>query len=118
MTNYRPSNIQDRTFAFGIRIVKLADCLPRRHSAMEISKQLLRSGTSIGANVQEADGAESHKDFVHKIGIARKEAQESHYWLRIIDSAILPDNSEVLSLLDEAGQLSRILYAISHSDKT
>lgn len=117
MKNYRPSNIQERTFAFGIRILKLVDCLPRKQSANEIWKQLLRSGTSIGANVQEADGAESHKDFVHKIGIARKEAQETHYWLRIVDSAILPQNSEVLWLLDEADQLSRILYAIGHSNK-
>ncbi len=118
MANYKPTDIQERTFAFGIRVLKLVDCMPRRLGALEISKQLLRSGTSVGANVQEADGAESHKDFVHKIGIARKEAQESHFWLRVINSAILPDNPEVLALLDEAQQLTRILYAIGHSKKT
>lgn len=115
MPNYKPKDIQERTFEFGIRVLRLVDCMPRRLSALEVSRQLLRSGTSVGANVQEADGAESHKDFVHKIGIARKEAQESHFWLRMINSAVLPGNSEVLALLDEASQLSRILYAIGHS---
>jgi hypothetical protein len=69
-------------------------------------------GTSIGANVQEADAAESKKDFVHKLGIARKEAQETRYWLGIIRAAILPNDAKAEALWKESDGLVRILYAI------
>lgn len=81
---YKPRDIQNRTFLFGVRIVKLVDRLPRSLAAVEIGRQLLRAGTSVGANVREADGAETHKDFVHKITIAEKEVKESHYCLEML----------------------------------
>lgn len=112
MAKQSPRDIQDRTFGFGIRVVKLVDRLPKALAAMEIGRQLLRSGTSVGANVQEADAAESKKDFVHKMGIARKEVQETRYWLAIIRAAILPNDAEVEALWKESDELSRILYAI------
>ncbi len=114
---YQPQDIQERTFQFGVRVVKLVNRLPRKLGSIEVAKQLVRSGTSVGANVHEADGAESHDDFVHKIKLARKEALESRFWLRLINAAILEEDAEVLALRDEADQLSRILYAISHSKK-
>jgi len=64
-----PRNIQERTFEFGVRIVKLVDRLPRTLSATEIGRQVLRSGTSVGANMEEAKGAETKRDFIHKTGI-------------------------------------------------
>lgn len=115
--NYPPQDIQDRTFHFSVRVVKLVNRLPRKLGSIEIAKQLVRSAGSVGANVHEADGAESHEDFVHKIKLARKEALESRFWLRVINAAILEGDAEVLALRDEADQLSRILYAISHPKK-
>src|SRR5574341_262479 len=110
-----PRNIQDRTFEFGVRIIRLVDRLPRTIAGMKIGQQLIESGTSVGANMQEADAAESKKDFVHKTGIALKEAQESRYWLRIIDAALFPDDAEVKALNREAYELSRVLGAIKRS---
>lgn len=107
-----PKDIQERTFEFGVRIIRLVDRLPRTVAGMKIGQQLIEAGTSIGANVQEADAAESKKDFIHKIGIALKEAQETHYWLRLIDVTLLPNDEEVKSLMREAFELSRILGAI------
>ena len=89
MTDRSPTDIQQRTFDFAKRIVKLVDVLPRTLAATEIGRQLLRSGTSVGANVQEADAAESRSDFIHKLSIALKEARETRYWLALIDSTVL-----------------------------
>jgi four helix bundle protein len=107
-----PRDIQERTFEFGVRIIRLVDRLPRTVAGMKIGQQLIEAGTSVGANVQEADAAESKKDFIHKIGIALKESQETHYWLRLIDVTLLPNDEEVKLLMREAFELSRILGAI------
>ncbi len=107
-----PRNIQERTFEFSVRIIRLVDRLPRTTAGIQIGRQLVASGTSVGANMQEADGAESKTDFIHKVGIALKEAQESHYWLRLIDATLLQNDSEVKSLVQEAYEISRIIGAI------
>lgn len=112
MTQRSPTDIQDRTFNFGVRVIRLVDKLPRTLAATEIGRQLLRSGTSIGANVQEADAAESKSDFIHKMSIALKEARESRYWLKLIDATILAKNEEVQSLIKEATELTKILFTI------
>ena len=106
-----PFDIKERTFLFGVRIVKLVNVLPRSIAGIEIGRQVIRSGTSIGANVEEADGAESKKDFIHKMSIARKEVRETRYWLRIIQTSLL-DNAEVAGLIQESDQLVRILSKI------
>lgn len=69
----RDIDIQDRTFKFGVQIIKFVDKLPRTLSATELGKQLLRSGTSIAANMEEANGAESKSDFIHKVSVAYME---------------------------------------------
>lgn len=102
----------ERTFRFGVRITKMVRRLPQDVAGYEIGKQVLRSGTSVGANVEEADAAESIKDFVHKLKIALKEAQETRYWLRnILESTLLMDN-EVDALLQEINELIKILNTI------
>src|SRR5574341_1087403 len=113
--NTAPRNIQERTFEMGVRIIRLVDRLPRTIAGMKLGQQLIDSGTSVGANMQEADAAESKKDFVHKTGIALKEAQESHYWLRLIDATLLSIDEEVQALIQESYELSRILGAIKRS---
>jgi four helix bundle protein len=114
---YKPRDIQIRTFEFAKRIVRLVDRMQRSVAGIEVGRQLLRAGSSVGANVREADAAETHKDFVHKIMIAEKEAKESHYWLELVNETLLSNDSEVHLLLDEANQLGRILYAIGRRKK-
>jgi four helix bundle protein len=80
-------DIQERTFKFGVRIIKFIDKLPRTLSAIELGGQLLRSETSIAANMEEANGAESKSDFTHKMSIAYKEARETRLWLGMIEAA-------------------------------
>ncbi len=112
MTNRSPTDIQQRTFEFAKRIVKLVDRLPRTLAATEIGRQMLRSGTSVGANMQEADAAESRSDFIHKVSIALKEARETHFWLSLVDATILNNDLEVQALLQEATELTKILFTI------
>jgi len=104
-------DIQERTFRFAVRVVKMTNCLPRTSAGIEVGRQVVRSATSIGANVEEADAAESKQDFIHKMGIAHKEARETRYWLRIVQAALL-DNDEVRGLAQESDELVRILYTI------
>ena len=82
---------------------------------MQLGRQLVASGTSVGANMQEADGAETKKDFIHKTGVALKEAKESHFWLRVIDATLLQKDSEVKSMVQEARELSLIIGAIKRN---
>lgn len=109
-------DIQERTFQFAIRVVNLVNRLPRTIAGNTVGQQLIRSGTSVGANLQEAEAAESKNDFIHKAGIALlKEARESHYWLRLVKATLLPNDSEVATLLQEANELSLILGAIKRN---
>ncbi len=114
---YRPRDIQKRTSDFAKRVVLPVNRLPRTVAGVEMGRQLLRSGTSVGANVREADSAESHNDFVHKITISEKEVKETKYWLELLNETILPNDPELALLVDEADQLGRILYAIGRRKK-
>jgi four helix bundle protein len=80
-------------------------------AAQVVARQLVRSATSVGANVEESDGAESKPDFIHKTSIARKEARESRYWLRIIRATML-NSDEIAALEQESDELVRILSAM------
>ncbi len=119
MTN-KVFNIRERSLEFAICIAKFVDCLPFKQSAVEFSKQLLRSSASIGANLEEADGALSKKDFLNKIGISRREAKETHYWLRLLNGANLINEqkkNEFFILLKEAEELKLILSSIINKTK-
>ena len=104
-------DIQERTFKFAVRVVKLVNRLPRTVAGFEIGKQIVRSATSIGSNVEEADAAESKRDFIHKMSIAHKETRETRYWLRVVRAALL-DDDQVRALIQESDELVRILYTI------
>jgi len=112
-----PQDIQKRTFDFGVRVVELVDRMPRTLSGELLAKQLLRSGTSVGANMQEADGAESKKDFIHKVSIAYKEARESRHWLATIQATIMKEDTEIFTLLTESDELVRILFTILRNSR-
>ena len=105
------SIVKDKSYAFAVNVLRLARML-RQHHEFELSKQVLRAGTSIGANVEEALAGISRPDFVAKMGIASKEARETHYWLRLVrDSKILPPDN-IATMLHDADELLRILTAI------
>ena len=107
-----PIHITDKTKQFAIRVVRFCSFLNEKPGVCRtLSNQLLRSGTSIGANVREAQSAQSDKDFLSKLEIALKEARETQYWLEIlIESEIVSENKLSL-LLQEANEIGKILVA-------
>ncbi|MGB0991563.1 MAG: four helix bundle protein [Akkermansiaceae bacterium] len=106
-------DITDRTFAFSLRIVKLCRILDASPGTNRtLANQLLRSGTSIGANVEEAQAAQSKPDFISKISIACKEARETLYWLRILMASDIMPSSKLDPLKSEANELVAILTTI------
>lgn len=108
------SNIQIKSFAFAVRIVKLYQFLSKEHKEYVLSKQLLRSGTSVGANVNEAQAAQTKADFVSKMSIASKEAREAKYWLDLLCETQYLKQSEqhVQTLLEQNEELIKILTSI------
>jgi four helix bundle protein len=102
-------DLDERLLAYGATIVKLVESLPATIAGRRIGDQLLRSGTSVGANFEEAQAAESKSDFVHKLQIALKELRESNFWLRLLAKAgILPQDA-LVEAIDESAQLRAIL---------
>jgi four helix bundle protein len=102
-------DIFERLLNLGVRIIRLMEALPKSLSGKHVALQLLRSGTSAGANYEEARDAESKADFVHKIGVSWKETRETRYWLCLILRSELIKPKLVESLLQEAEEISRIL---------
>ena len=106
-------DLPERTFEFARRVVKLCQELDQAPGANRtLSHQLLKSGTSIGANVEEAQAGQSKADFVSKMSIACKEARESHYWLRLLVATEVLPQARLTDLLDEANQLIAILTSV------
>ena len=104
--------------SFAIRIIKLYQHITKKtNSEFVISKQLLRSGTSIGANVREAIQAQSRKDFVSKMNIALKEASESEYWIELLFKTDYLKENEYNSLMSDGTELKKILVAIVKTSK-
>ena len=102
-------DIKERTYNFALDIVELTRVLVTEKHEHILSKQLLRSGTSIGANVEEAQSGQSSKDFIAKMFIALKEAREANYWLRLLfDSGYISSRS----LIDESGEIIKVLASI------
>jgi len=117
-TQQSTRNIEERTFKFGVRIIKLCQFLEKKSWVNSIlGKQLLRCGTSFGSNVEEAQGAQSRADFINKNNISLKEARETHYRLRLLAAAEIIPTSRLQPLLDESVELKRILGAIIVSAK-
>jgi four helix bundle protein len=109
----KPLDICERTFQFALRIIKLCDFLNSTPGvSRELSRQLVRSGTSIGANVEESQAAQSTADFVHKLEISLKEARETRYWLRLLIAAEIVSSSRLVPLLNEANEIVKILASI------
>ena len=112
-----PNVIEEKSFAFAVRIVNLCRYLRETKSEFVLSKQLLRSGTSIGANVAEAQQAQSTLDFVSKMSISLKEASETKYWIKLLFAANYLTESESTSILNDCIELEKILVSIIKSSK-
>lgn len=110
--------VQEKSYAFAIRIVKLSKYLRDVKKEFVLSKQLLRSGTSIGANIEEAIGGQSEKDFFAKLTISYKEARETHYWIRLLTDTDYLSKDESESLLKDTDELLRIIGSIQKTVKS
>ena len=104
--------IESKSFSFAVRIVKLCRHLQSDNKEFVLSKQLLRSGTSIGANVAESQQAQSRADFISKLSIALKEAVETNYWLRLLYATDYLSSTEYSSVIADCKELEKLLTAI------
>jgi len=105
-------DLEERTARFGEEIITFAKKIPKNVITLQLISQLIRAGTSIGANYCEADCAESKKDFEHKLGISKKEAKETKHWLRMLAGAVPELRNEARKLWKEADELQLILITI------
>ena len=109
------ATIEQKSFQFAIRIVKLYQYLRKEKKEFVLSKQLLRSDTSIGANVAESQQAQSRADFISKLNIALKEAAETNYWLRLLQATDFLSDAEFQSVHNDCRELEKILTSILKS---
>jgi four helix bundle protein len=109
--------LKDKSYQFALKIIRFSKFLTENKKEYMIAKQILRSGTSIGAMVEEANQAESKADFIHKLSIANKEANETHYWLRLLNDSEITDQQH-LPLRNDCEELIRLLTAIIKSTKS
>lgn len=107
----KPFDLRERSFIFAVRVIQWVRTLPTDPGAQILARQLLRSATSIGANIEEADGADTAKDRVYKWTLSRKEARETRYWIRLILAAEA-DSPEGQTLAQEALELTKILSTL------
>jgi four helix bundle protein len=109
--------ILDKTFKFGLRILKLYLHLRKKRVDIGLCSQILDSGTSIGANVEEAIGGSSRKDFINKLQIAYREARETRYWLRLLKEGEIMEKKLADSFLKDCNEIIAILTTILNSSK-
>lgn len=109
--------IKERAYEFAINIIKLVEKLPKDTAGFILGRQLVKSGTSIGANVEETTGAFSKDDFTFKMNIALKEARETNYWLRLVKDSKMLKSTEVEGTLYESENIKNILSAIVRTSK-
>lgn len=113
----KESNIRNKSFLFAVRMVKLFQHLSAEKKEYVLSKQLLRSGTAVGAMVREAEHAESKADFVHKMAIAQKEINETIYWLELLTTTDYLKKNEFESVNHDAVELIKIITTIIKNTK-
>jgi len=110
----RPADIRARSFAYALRAIKLYQFLEKQRggAARIVGRQSLRAATSIGANIEEAQSAESRPDFIHKCGVAQKEARESQYWLKLLAGSGIVAEKKLHPMIQETDEILAILSSI------
>lgn len=114
----RENIVKNKSFAFAVRVVKLYQFLCEQKKEFVLSKQLLRSGTSVGAMIREAEHAETKNDFKHKMGIAQKEINESIYWLELLRDTDYLTAEQFESINNDAVEIIKLITAILKSAKS
>ena len=109
--------LKNKSFDFALRIIKLSQFLQQEQNEFVLSKQILRSGTAIGALVREAEHAESKADFIHKLAIALKEANETDYWLDLLHQSELIQSNHYQSIKPDITELLKLLVSIIKTSK-
>ena len=109
--------VKDKSYQFALRIIGLYRHLTKNQKEYVLAKQVIRSGTSIGANVEESVGGQSKKDFLSKMSIAYKEARETHYWLRLLKDSKYLEEKIADSLLNDCDELLKIIGSIQKTTK-
>ena len=109
--NKKPNIIKDKTYKFALDIIKIYQQMIKQNEFI-LSKQLVRAGTSIGANTEEATAAQSRKDFISKMSISSKEARETNYWLRLLRDSQLCKGIDFTDLIKESEEIIAILTSI------
>ncbi len=112
------SILKDKSYVFAIEIVKLYKYLESDKKEFVLSKQLLKSGTAIGANIREAEFAQSKKDFINKMSISLKEANETQYWLELLNDTGFLNSSEFKSAYDQCQELTAMLVSTIKTSKS
>ncbi len=110
-----PNPVLDKSYTFALAIIKIVKVLQSEQKEYILTKQLLRSGTSIGANISEATAAQSRKDFISKMAIASKEARETLYWLRLMRDSKILNSKQAEYLVTKNEELVRLLTSIVKS---
>ena len=109
--------VQKKSFDFAVKVVKLAYQIQKEKKEYDLSRQIIRSATSIGANIEESMGGQSDKDFLHKVSISYKEARETEYWLRLMLEVELISKDQQEELLENVREILRLLGAIRRTMK-
>ncbi|MBL4939319.1 MAG: four helix bundle protein [Lutibacter sp.] len=117
MKKEKENIIKSKSFLFSVRIVNLFKFLTQEKKEFVISKQLLRSGTSVGAMIRESEHAESKADFIHKLSIALKEANETEYWLDLLRETDYLNESEYISIQENIKEILKLLVSILKTSK-
>jgi four helix bundle protein len=112
MNEMKENVVKIKSFAFALRVVKMYQYLQSEKKEFVLSKQLLRSGTAIGALVREAEQAESKADFIHKMAIAQKEANETDYWIELLFQSTYLDETQYKSIIADVIELKKLLASI------
>ncbi len=107
----KDSILREKSYGFALRVINLYKFAADEKKEYVLSKQILRSGTSIGANIEEAGHAQSKMDFVHKLSIAQKEAAETHYWLRLLRDSEYLTAKQAESLINDCEEIQKMLTA-------
>ena len=106
------ADLKERSFGFAVRIIQICGFIQNNHRSVKvIANQMIRSGTSIGANIEEAKGAQSKADFLAKFHIALKEARETHYWIRLLLATSLIPQKRLQPILNECEEIIKMLVA-------
>lgn len=113
----RENIVKSKSFAFAVRVVRLSRFLVEQKREYVLSKQVLRSGTSVGAMIREAEHAETKKDFIHKMAIAQKEINETIYWLELLEATEYLSTPEFQSLHADAVEIIKLVTSILKTSK-